>query len=533
MNSPKAPQKLPVDISDFSTLRNEDYLYVDKTEYAYNLVTRGKRYFLSRPRRFGKTLFVSMLKELLSGNRELFQGLWVETSDYSWQKYAVVHLDLSSLETMTLGSFRETLCRKLRKIAKAYKISLTPSTSPNALLDELVSSLHEVYGQVAVLIDEYDGPILRVLHSKQVETIHTSLQEFFAAVKSLEPYISFVFLTGISSFAKASVFSGLNNLQTITLDKQWAGICGYTEQELDSYFVSSITAWAHERNIPYVQLRQKIKDHYNGYRFSEAPITVYNPFSLTNALYKQNLENFWMQSGAPTFLIKELKLKKREDFNAFNSATINPESLMLSRDYLGIFDVGHVPLATLMFQTGYLTIIGYDPKDDKYQLGYPNSEVAIVLHQQLLIILTNLNPSDTEDAIHKLKSSFQSQNIEAVLEALHELFARIPYQLHAKQEKYYHALLQMACIVAGLPTHAEYSTSNGRIDMVVTLPDAIYVIEVKFNVSANKALAQIEERKYYQGFMEKGKKMILLGLAFKRKPKKFDIQYAVKELRDY
>lgn len=522
---------LPVDLSTFSKLRTEGYLYVDKTQHAYDLAMKGHRYFLSRPRRFGKTLLVSMLREMLLGNRELFSGLWIETSDYQWKKHGVIAIDLSSLDFQSVAELSQGLCEMLAHVASSYGLDIVLGrTIPGLDLIGVVHALHKQFGRVAILIDEYDSPILKKLQDPtEAQAIRDTLHGFFSVIKSLETYIDFVFITGVSSFAKAGIFSGMNNLQILTMRDKYADICGYTEAELDSYFTGHIQAWADKDSVPYAEQRQKIKEWYNGYRFTKELTKVYNPFSLMNALHEQSFENFWFRSGTPKFLVEELKRKQQEDFSYFDTI-VDPGLLEVSQDSLGIFDIGATPLPALMFQTGYLTVVDYDRENNTYRLGYPNREVEKALQKYLLALFAHVDSTVAEDNSLQLKKAFYNQDIDAVVPILKRLFAHIPFQIYAKEEKFYHALLQMAFTIAGIPAHSEFSTNNGRIDIVIEWPKIAYVIEVKFNTEASEALAQIEERKYYERFMNKGRKVILLGLAFRREDRSFDIKHEYKIL---
>jgi hypothetical protein len=516
-------RKLPIDTSTFSELIQSNYLYVDKTQHVYNLITGGRRFFLSRPRRFGKSLFVSTLKEVLTANKVLFDGLWIKNSDYQWHEYGAIDLDFSKLKTTDVATFNNRLWHALATIAKYYQISISvPEDAPDLMLEKLTAALYERFGRVAILIDEYDSPILKTLHNEPLSReIRNTIQHFFTLIKGLDAQVQFVFITGVSSFAKAGLFSGINNLQILTLRDEYATICGYTDAEIDHYFSDYITGWAHKKNLDRSELRQQIKSWYNGYHFGENVEAVYNPFSFMNALNVCNFENFWFQSGTPTFLVEVLKK---------NEHTFDPENLTTSRDALGIFDVGLTPLTTLMFQAGYLTIVGYDSETERYLLDYPNNEVRISFQKYLLEVFAHISSNNAEQLYQNLKAAFIKQDIEQVVLLLQRLFAHVPYQLHMRAEKYYHSLFMMICIGAGIKAQSEYSTSHGRIDLILEFPKTIYVIEVKFNDTAANALAQIEERRYYDRFMNQDKRITLLGLAFKRTPKIFDITYVTKEI---
>lgn len=517
-------QKLPVDISTFSELRKSNYLYVDKTEYVYKLITGGRRFFLSRPRRFGKSLLVSTMKEVLTANKILFEDLWIGASDYNWKEWGVINLDFSQLVIDDLDTLKNRLGSILRKNAELYDIPIKSSdNSPDLIVQELVAALYKRFGYVAILIDEYDSPLLKTLSNEALATsIRDMMQQFFSIIKSLDAQVQFVFITGVSSFAKAGLFSGINNLQILTLRDEFGAICGYTDQEVNHYFHEYINDWALQESISYDPIRQQIKKWYNGYRFGDKVLAVYNPFSVLNALHIKSFENFWFQSGTPRFLIEVLK-KNQHEFDPV-------KSMIIHRDALGSFDVGKTPLITLMFQAGYLTIQDYNNLLQTYTLDYPNEEVRVSFQKYLLEVFAYIEPSRAAQLSAELYTAFVKEDIEEVIEVLYQLFAHVPYQLYMKAERYYHSLFMMICIGAGIKAQSEYSTQLGRIDLVLEFLRVIYVIEIKFNQSAQEALTQIEERQYHTRFMVENKSIILLGLSFRREPQIFDISYAVKKI---
>jgi Holliday junction resolvase-like predicted endonuclease len=488
------------------------------------MIMDQRRFFLARPRRFGKSLFVSTLKEILEGNKELFQDLWIGGSDYQWKQHAVITLDISGLGAHTSEDINQGLCRELARIAKTLGLNVaTDPVNPVYALKDLVYAAHERFGRVAILVDEYDSPILRAIKEpKRAEALRDAIRDFLSIIKSLDEYIDFAFITGVSSFVKAGLFSGINNLRTITLDEQYAAVCGYTDEEVDHYFSEQITAWAAKEGKTYQEVRQNIREWYNGYHFGKKTPSVYNPFSLMYALDAKEYNDFWFLSGMPTFLADVLK-KQYQDFD--------PELLEINTRMLqGLFDLDAIPLLALMFQAGYLTIVGYDQEHETFRLDYPNSESKKAMQTYLLQACTQLDLGSVGTLALQLRTAFNQENIAGLVLVIRRLFAHIPYQLHMKQEKFYHALLQMACTVAGINAQSEYSTSHGRIDLILDLSKIVYVIEIKFNDSAENALQQIEERRYYERFLEHKKKIILLGLAFKREPSSFDVTYAVREL---
>jgi hypothetical protein len=519
-------QRLPLDLSTFSELRRDKYLYVDKTQYAYDLITGGRRFFLSRPRRFGKSLFISTLDEILRGNKKLFTNLRIAQSDYHWQEYGVITLDLSKIEAITADDLRTGICRLLNGIAKRYELDIEVDTQKvDSALEAVALALHARFGRVALLVDEYDSPILKNLHDHENgRSVRRALHSFFTSVKGLDAQINFVFITGVSSFAKAGIFSGMNNLQVITLENEYAGICGYTDEELDHYFAQYMEAWSAAKNIPYAELRAKIKHWYNGYHFGANTPSVYNPFSVLYAFKKRAFKNFWFDSGQTTFLIDELsKEYRKNDYHMFDT-----DHFKIFEDSLGSFDIGTIPVETLMFQTGYLTVTEYDEDSAIYTLGYPNFEIKTSLQRCLLPVLSELDLASTERISVSLKEAFKQKNIEKIVSSLKRLFVKVPYQLHSKDENFYHALLQLLLDAIGLRPTSEQPISHGRLDMVLEVPTCIYIIEFKLNKSAEAALAQIEDRKYYEAYLGRKKPILLLGLAFQRTAKKFEITAASK-----
>ncbi len=516
-------RKLPLDTSTFSRIREDNYLYVDKTQYMYQMITGGGRYFLSRPRRFGKSLLVSTLKEILSAHKELFNGLWIHLSDYQWHEHGIIQLDFSKLRATDLEAFRKRLSKELLIIAKNYNIDVNDTSSdPDELLQDVVLALHKQFGRVAILVDEYDSPILKSLHNQSVaQEIRDEIQHFFTVIKALDAHISFVFITGVSSFAKAGLFSGINNLQILTLRKEYATICGYSDDEIDHYFADYIADWAKQENKSYDKLHEQIRTWYNGYSFGYNVPKAYNPFSVMNALNEYKFGNFWFQSGTPTFLVEMLKKEYK---------TFDPEDLTATEDFLGIFDINTIPLLSLMFQAGYLTITGYNEESKLFDLDYPNEEVRVAFQKYLLEVFAHIDAEVAQRLSLQLKAAFEKEDLEKVIELLQQLFAHVPYQLHIKEERYYHSLLIMACVIAGIKSSGERSTSHGRIDLVLEFSQKIYVIEVKFNDTAENALLQIEDRRYYEKFLIQNKPIILLGLSFKKEPQSFTVSYVMKKL---
>lgn len=518
--------RLPLDLATFRELREEGYLYVDKTQHAYKLLTTGRKFFLSRPRRFGKSLFVSTLYDILQGNRDLFKGLWIDSSDYQWRPHGVIVFNFSSFKIQNETDLEKAIKNLLDKTARFYELNIVaPEEDPTLYLHYVVEALHKRFNRIAVLIDEYDHPILQDLHNHEnARKIRKVLQQFFAAIKSLDNLIKFVFVTGVSSFTKATLFSGMNDLRIISLEEPYADICGYTDAEIDLYFTDYIKAWADKKNMPYTEQRELIKQWYNGYRFSSLSTTVYSPFSAMYAMERQKIENFWFSTATPTFLVEELKRQQREEPATFEKL-VQDEPVELSHGSLSAFDIGATPLPALMFQTGYLTISEYNTTTNSYSLSYPNREVEQSLKLYLLSIITEANSNYTETRSFALSAALARQDVPAAIDIIETIFEHVPYHIHGKDEKYYHAALQMAFTLAGLAAYSEVATSRGRADLIIDMTNVTYVIEVKFKESAAQALAQIEERKYYKRYLPNKKPIILLGISFTRENSEFNIDY--------
>jgi hypothetical protein len=462
-----------------------------------------------------------MLHEVLRGEKELFDGLWIGNSGYQFKEHGVITLDLSSLGIKDAESFKNGVCYALDEIANAYELDISlDKESPELALRGLVKALRQKYNAVALLVDEYDYPILQALKEpEKAQSIRDAIRRFFATIKGLDEAIDLAFITGVSSFAKAGLFSGLNNLRIITLKEQFASICGYSDEEIDKYFEKDMHAWSAKEKIGYQELRQKIREWYNGYHFGGNVVAVYNPFSFMNAVDGKIFKNFWFQTGTPTFLVDELTKEYRK-------SEFDPEKLEISEDTLGIFDVGATPLPALMFQTGYLTITSYNPVTQLYKLGYPNFEVKTSLQKILFESLAYLEASSLDRIALQLRNALNQKNITLLVDLIKQAFVKVPYQEHIKLEAFYHALLQMFFDSSGIKTRSETTISHGRIDLELEMGKLIYIIEVKFNASAAAALEQIKARKYHEAFLSSGKEIVLLGLNFERKPSEFAITSA-------
>ncbi|MBF0297433.1 MAG: AAA family ATPase [Oligoflexia bacterium] len=390
---------LPIGIQSFEKLIEMNCLYVDKTKYLYNLIKSGTTYFLSRPRRFGKSLTVSTLEAIFLNRRELFKGLWIDQSDYVWKKYPVIKLDMSSFSKYTGNTLEEVLIEHLLSLYPGeYKFS--------KLVDIVFAKLIEALskeGPVVILIDEYDRPILDQIKDKnKADENRELLKSFYSVMKTLDAKIKFVFLTGVTKFSKVSIFSGLNNLNDITMDEKYSGMLGYTDDELSKYFSEHISNFSAKKSISIEKLREDIRCWYNGFRFSSDKTTVYNPFSTLLLLNKNEFNNYWFETGTPNFLVE---LIKEKEYNLLEA-----EEKTVEADSFSSFTVSDISIYSLLYQTGYFTIKEYFPEDRRYRLGYPNKEIEIAFSKHIIALYSQKSIDDVDSDAGRIHSALVSLN---------------------------------------------------------------------------------------------------------------------------
>jgi hypothetical protein len=508
---------LPTDINTFSTMITGNYIYVDKTKYIYDLFSGGSRYyFLSRPRRFGKSLLISTLKELFAGNKELFKDLWIYTSDYSWEPFPIIHLDFSLLDRETVQELKLSLAWTITNIAERYSLDISKAPTLNSKFVLLVEKLAE-RNKVVVLIDEYDKPILDHLSDiKRAQAHRDLLKGFYDTLKGLDAYLRAIFITGVSKFSKTSIFSGINNLNDISLDFEAAQLLGYTHDEVQIFFSSHIKEIALEKGQSIETVLDEMKKWYNGYSFSEQMVKVYNPFSVLYFLQKKKLLNYWFESGTPSFLINLVRkqYKSLEDI----------PNAQVSRSSLGTFEIENIPLIPLLFQTGYLTITDYNENSQKFSLNYPNLEVEESFTKYLVATLAQTSTIAIDTIIANLQEALDTNNIASFCTYLQTLFAQIPYTLHKESESYYHSLFQFLMSLLSIESQSEILTNVGRIDLVIITKKYIYIFELKFNSNPDIALRQIKEKRYYERYIAQGKQIVLVGLSFNHIKKVLNIE---------
>lgn len=513
MSTDNEHKKLPVSINDFETMRTEGYLYVDKTRDIHRMVTQGKFYFLSRPRRFGKSVLVTTLKCLFQGRKDLFSRLWIaEQGDWNWQEYPVVLLDFTGISNDSPEHLQQGLETGLMRIAGEYDVQLTSPLLMSKFTELILALSKKTDKPVAVLIDEYDKPIIDHLGRGDAElniakANRDMLKRFFGVLKdiTIAPKLRFIFLTGISRFSKVSIFSELNNLDDISMQEFYADLLGYTSEELESYFVTHLDIFAKELGCPHKEILVKLAEQYDGYRFSKKDLHVYNPCSVLKALASLDFEDYWFETATPTFLINLLKQTGYE--------LPKIEGLEVSRSVFNTFEIEKLQPEALLFQSGYLTI--KDVQDRIYTLDYPNQEVKRAFTECLLFSLTEGVAEGISSHVLRLTGYLQNEDFDAFFESTTAIFASIPYDIEPKRdEAYFHTLFYLMLTASGTDARSSVLTCKGRIDLAVIFPNKVYIIEFKCNQSADTAIQQIQDKGYAEKYQHSGKKIILIGINF-------------------
>jgi len=504
----------------FRTLIEGGYLYIDKTRYIYPLVQGIQGiYFLSRPRRFGKSLLVSTLDELFKGNRALFQGLWIDDSDYDWQPYPIIHIDFSTKPVHSAEDLSSVIQTYLRRVAEVYGIPFDEENAP-IHLDDLILALvnSEVgleTGRVVILIDEYDKPLLdNIENLAEARRIQQVMKDFYTAIKAMDRYIRFVLITGVSKFTRVSIFSELNHLTELTMRTDFGTALGLTEQELHDNLAEHITKFAQKEGVSNEELLAQIRYWYNGFCFAPNAENVYNPYSTMQLFHAMQFDSYWFKSGTPTFLIKMIH-GEQFDVQALENLKQTPESF-------DSFNIERLSPVALLFQTGYLTIKAYDKRSRRYTLGFPNHEVENAFLINILDEFSYLTQKTSGNQLWHLIDALESHDLYTFFVELQTFFADIDYNLHLSYEKYYQTIFYLTFKLMGLHIDAEATTNVGRIDAVITLDDHIYLFEFKFNKTAQEALDQIHQQQYYEKYLSQSKPITLVGANFSSTAKGLD-----------
>ena len=504
----------PVGIQDFEKLRTKKCVYVDKTDLVYRL-TRKDYVFLSRPRRFGKSLLSSTLKYYFQGRKDLFQGLAIEGLEKEWTQYPVLHFDLSTLKNIDVNLITTKLDGLLSSYEQIYGRNPV-NVTPGDRLTNLITVAHAQTGQkTVVIIDEYDAPMLDVLHDEEkMAEVRRMMQEFYAPLKACDADLRFVFITGITKFSQLSIFSVINNLTNVSMQPEFSAICGITEKELHTVFEEDIAMLADKYECTPADMRLRLKQQYDGYHFSEDSEDIYNPFSVLNAFASKKIRNYWFSSGTPTYLIHQMR--------RFETDVTSLDEMEASEDMFDRPSEVMDSALPLLYQSGYLTIKSYDRDFGSYMLGIPNKEVRVGLTEHLLPVYTKRSDLVNGGFIQDFCRALLREDLEKALIAMRAYLAGIPYPDGGKEilddmsknEYYYETIFYLMFSFMNRHIQTQVKTCRGRADMVMQTPKAIYVFELKINRPAEEALKQIDDRGYMIPYTADGRKLVKCGISF-------------------
>ena len=513
-----ADTRYPIGDPSFVRIREEGFFYVDKTEYIHRMVKEGVFYFLSRPRRFGKSLLVSTLEAYFQGKRELFKGLAIDDFEKEWKKYPVFRFDLSAGDMSRHGELESHLGITLGRWEDNYGANPAEDTVSSRFRGLIQRAVQQTGLRVVVLVDEYDNPLFSTIDDKEThERMRSTLKGIYSVLKAESDNIRFCFLTGITRFSKMSVFSGLNNLEDITLEPDYAGICGITQEELTQHCGEGIRKVAEMNSISYDGALAELKGHYDGYHFSAVSPDVYNPFSLIQAFKKGSLKSYWFTSGTSKFLWE--RICRLGD----STALLDVLSPTLTETQLGATEEDGLTLEALLYQSGYLTIKGTAQRGRAYRLGIPNREVEEGIMEGLLPLTSRRRTAEVNVDLMKMRDYADDGDVDAMMRHIRSFLAEIPYQMHGKNpEIYYENNLLILFTLIGIQTRVEMATADGRMDVAMRCENFIYVLELKLDKSADGALRQIREKDYQLPFERKGLPIILVGVNFSSEKRNID-----------
>ena len=501
---------IATDTYNFERLITDGYTYVDKTAVLYSLVNKtiGSQFFLSRPRRFGKSLLISTFKSLFQGRRDLFKGLAIDALEYDWKTYPVLHLDMGSMQRPTVEEFEEFLCRSIDRLAVEHCVEISDSKIPADKFISLCEALaaKSPHKQFVMLVDEYDKPLLGTLNTPEVIKFRDALKSFYSVIKTKESLIRFTFITGISKFSKVSIFSDLNNLIDISMSAQFATLLGYTHDEVKEFFPDWIEKLAKVLNVSNDEAFDEIVKWYDGYRFEENAEPVINPVSLGLCLRDSKFKTYWSSTAVPTFLIDILK-----------KHPLNFASVDIAEERLDTYEPDKPDITTLLYQTGYLTIKSCESfwHKRKYNLDFPNMEVKDSFLSRLIPAYSGLDVAYAESAQFAVIKALFQNDVSMFIKALKCFFTNIQYDLTDRQnEQMWQTIVYVVLASVGVNVQAEVKTNDGRIDMVVNLPDNIYIIEFKLDKPAAEAMEQIKGKDYAGKYALLGKRITLIGISF-------------------
>ena len=497
----------PIGIQNFGKIRQGGYVYVDKTDLIYQIAQTGGYYFLSRPRRFGKSLLISTMESYFQGEKELFEGLAIEKLEKDWTAYPVLHLDLSGVTYTDENVLNEKMENTLRQWEKIYGL-VNDFKTDSVRFSNIIDAAYEKTGKpVVILIDEYDKPLLDTAGNEPLrEAIRSRLQGFYSVMKSQDGKIRFGFLTGITKLGKLSIFSGLNNLNDISMNFRYADICGISEKDLHAYFDESVQEMADVNGISKEECYARLKDYYDGYHFCRNSPDIYNPFSLLSSLYQQEFHDYWYETGTPTFVVKALKRGQ------FNLEGLTLEGIPASA--LGGVNADDSDPVPVLYQSGYLTIKSYDERWERYTLKYPNKEVERGFMQGLANIYVPSMRYNSPFDVQKFVEDFEKGDAESLMRRFEAFFADADYEIVGDAELYFQNTMYVMCKLMGQYTQVERHTSNGRMDIVVQTDKYVYIMELKMDAGADEALQQIEDKGYAKPFAADARRIFKIGVGF-------------------
>ena len=499
--------KYPIGIQNFESLRREGYAYVDKTAMVWRLANYGRYYFLSRPRRFGKSLLLSTIEAYMEGKRELFEGLAIAELEKDWKKYPILHLDLNAEQYKKEDDLVQILDRHLREWEEKYGRDERTKTLSGRFYEVIRNTYEQTGMPVVILVDEYDKPMVLNLDNEPLQDEYRNLlKAFYGVMKSADRYIKLGFLTGVTKFSKVSAFSDLNNLDDISMQRDYITACGLTEQEIHDNFDAGMGELAAACGMTKEECYAEMKKRYDGYHFSENSVGMYNPFSVLNTLSKKAFGDYWFATGTPTLMVK---LLQTTSFN-LNNIVDTP----VTADLLGRVDSMKENPLPVIYQSGYLTIKGYDKEFREYQLGFPNQEVESGFINYLLPIYTNAQQSSAMFSINQFVREVRSGRPEAFMTRLQAMMADTDYRIVGDTELYFQNFLFVFFRLLGLYVEVERATSDGRTDMIVQTKDYIYIFEFKLDRSADEALRQIEDKGYARPFAVDTRQLYKIGVNF-------------------
>ena len=500
--------KYPVGIQTFEEIRTKNYLYIDKTKYIVDFREKGMKYiFLSRPRRFGKSLFASTLQAYFEGKKELFEGLAIADYEKEWVKHPVLHFDMSGAKHFDADALKNYLNLELLPYEELYGKG-EGEIHPNERLEGIIKRAYQQTGKKAVVtIDEYDAPLLDVVHEKDnLKQLRLIMQNFYSPLKKLDPYLEFTFITGITKFSQLSIFSELNNLDNISMLDQYSAICGISKTELTTAMKPDVEGLGRALGLTYEQCLEELRQYYDGYHFSEHAEDVFNPFSLIRAMNSQKIDSYWFGSGTPTYLIKTLQKHH-----------VNVMEIERKGASVDDFDVSPEQVTSalpLLYQSGYLTIKKYSPITKSYRLGYPNQEVKIGMLKSLAPNYLSPLSIDNNGLVNEFVEMLYENDLEGAMVRLKAYLSSISNRLSNKNERDFQTVFYLIFNLMGALIKVEEDSAIGRADAVLQLPDTTYVFELKYDGSAEEAIKQIEEKGYLIPYSANGKRLVKVGVNY-------------------